>query len=346
MTAQPLVSIVILSQNGLDDTRHCITSVFGQTYPFPVEVIIIDNGSERDETQELVRQFGDRVVIIRNASNVGVAAGFNQGVRAATGKYVVLLNNDTEVTHGWLLPLVDLMDCQPDVAACQPKIRSMLSREMFDYSGACGGFLDRYGYPFLRGRIMDTCERDTGQYDQPMEIHWSSGACMMIRKNVWQDIGGADEAFFAYMEEVDACWRMRRRGYRVMVVPQSVIFHKGAVTWRRKLPLKRYYEHRNNLLMLLKNLEGDQLWTVLLIRICLELFSLGYYLLTGQWRFAISLLTAWGSVLRLLPRSLRMRTVESHVVSLRGPCIAYEYFLRGRKTFARLPGIGAAQKRV
>jgi GT2 family glycosyltransferase len=270
---KPLVSIITLNLNGLADTLECLTSLKKTVYP-NYEILVIDNGSEQNEAKLIKEKFGNFVKTFRFKKNKGFTGGNNWALTKTRGKYIVLLNNDTTVEPTWLNPLVSTMEADKKIAVSQPKIRWMKDKKYFDYAGAAGGFIDKYGYPFTRGRIFDTLEKDNGQYDDFCNIFWASGAAAIIRKEVIKEVGGLfSQNLYNYMEEIDFCWRAWNKGYRVTFVPNSVVYHKVAAT-ARKIPFKkRFWEHRNNLFILTRNLDRHQLIKILPVRFLLELLT-------------------------------------------------------------------------
>lgn len=213
------------------------------------EVIVADNASTDGSLSVMKNSFPD-VRTIRFDMNLGFTGGYNRAFAELEAEYFVLINSDIEVTEGWLQPLVDWMDTHPDCSACAPKLKSWQNREMFEYAGAAGGYIDHYGYPFCRGRVLKKTEPDHGQYDTPSDVFWATGACLMVRSSVFRKLGGLDERFFAHMEEIDLCWRMQLNGYRICVVPQSTVYHVGGGTLPQTSPFKLFLNYRNNLLML------------------------------------------------------------------------------------------------
>jgi len=228
-------------------------------------VYVADNASTDNSLEMLRSNFPECRTIVLD-KNWGFAEGYNQALRHIDATYYLLLNSDIEVTHHWLTPLVEFMDVHPEVAACQPKMLSIVDRDMFEYAGASGGFLDRYGYPFCRGRIFDTVERDNGQYDYPQEVLWATGAALMIRSKDYWDAGGLDGRFFAHNEEIDLCWRLRIRGRKIFCLPESYVFHVGGGTLPKSNPMKTFLNFRNNLTMLYKCLPDDELRHVMRVR--------------------------------------------------------------------------------
>lgn len=235
------VSVVILNWNGADMLRRFLPSVLACSQAEGVEVCVADNGSTDDSCEIIKWEFPD-VRLIRLAENYGFAEGYNKALKQVEAEYVVLLNSDVEVTPDWLTPMVDYMDTHPDVAACQPKILSYHERNSFEYAGAAGGFIDCYGYPFCRGRIFESVEEDRGQYDKVVSVFWATGAALLIRLKVYQEVGGLDGRFFAHMEEIDLCWRLRSRGHNVVCLPSSSVYHVGGATLKKDNQLQQIHD--------------------------------------------------------------------------------------------------------
>ena len=278
-------SVIILNWNGASMLRQYLPSVVAHTTLPDCEVVVADNGST-DNSLEVLSQEFHTVRVIALDKNYGFAEGYNRAIdeRLKAGdvpEYVVLLNSDVEVTEGWLNPLTAYLDAHPDVAAVQPKIRSWRNRNMFEHAGAAGGFLNPLGYPYCRGRILWKVEEDKGQYDTIVDVDWTSGACMCVRTNVYKECGGLDAAFFAHMEEIDLCWRMRNKGWRLVCLPESVVYHLGGGSLNYESPRKTYLNHRNNLLMIYKNKQHP--CGVLFVRFFLDYAAAAFYLLQGRW---------------------------------------------------------------
>lgn len=259
------VSVVILNWNGADMLREFMPSVIDYSVGEGVEICVADNASS-DESLEMLRTEFPVVRLIELDQNYGFAEGYNRALTQVDAEYVVLLNSDVEVTPHWLEPLLDYMDTHSGIAACQPKLLSWHNKEYFEYAGASGGFIDRYGYPFCRGRIFDVLEKDCGQYDTVTEVMWATGAALFIRLADYREAGGLDSRFFAHMEEIDLCWRLRSRGKKLVCIPQSVVYHVGGATLKKENPRKTFLNFRNNLLMLYKNLPDKELEHVLFVR--------------------------------------------------------------------------------
>ena len=278
-------SVIILNWNGASMLRQYLPSVVAHTTLPDCEIVVADNGST-DNSLEVLSQEFPTVRVIALDKNYGFAEGYNRAIdeRINAGdvpEYVVLLNSDVEVTEGWLNPLTAYLDAHPDVAAVQPKIRSWRNRNMFEHAGAAGGFLNPLGYPYCRGRILWKVEEDKGQYDTIVDVDWTSGACMCVRTNVYKECGGLDASFFAHMEEIDLCWRMRNKGWRLVCLPESVVYHLGGGSLNYDSPRKTYLNHRNNLLMIYKNKQHP--CGVLFVRFFLDYAAAAFYLLQGRW---------------------------------------------------------------
>lgn len=275
------LAIVILNWNGSTMMQKYLPSVLNHSQIEGVEVIVADNASTDDSMEMLKREF-PTVRIILLSKNYGFAEGYNQALTQVEAEYFLLLNSDVEVTQDWLLPLLVHMDSHPHTAACQPKIRSLRNRDYFEFAGAAGGFIDRYGYPFCRGRIMHVLEQDKGQYDTLSPIFWATGAALMIRAEIYRKAGGLDGRFFAHMEEIDLCWRLNSRGYTIVCIPQSTVYHWGGGTLSKGNPQKTYLNFRNNLIMLYKNLPEKELHNVMRVRTWLDALAALFFLLKGS----------------------------------------------------------------
>lgn len=272
-------AVVILNWNGRSMLEKYIPTVLGNTDG--AVIYVADNASTDDSLDMLSEKFPQVRQIVLD-KNYGFADGYNKALRQVDAEYFVLLNSDVEVTPGWLQTLVDFMDENRQVVACQPKIRSVSNRQMFEYAGASGGFIDRYGYPFCRGRLFDTIEEDKGQYDDVVDVFWATGACMITRAQTYNEVGGLDGRFFAHSEEIDYCWRLKLKGYRVCCVPQSVVYHVGGGTLQKSNPRKTYLNFRNNLTMLYKNLPDHELKHVMFVRWFLDYVAAFEMLILGR----------------------------------------------------------------
>lgn len=276
------VAIVILNWNGRTMLEKYLPSVvrFSQE---EAEVIIADNASTDDSLEWLEQNFPHIRTIVLD-KNYGFAGGYNMALKQVESEYYILLNSDVEVTHHWLSPLIEQMDAHKEIAACQPKLLAMHNKGVFEYAGAAGGFLDKYGYPYCRGRIFDTIEQDLGQYDSNLEIFWATGACLMIRSKDYWAVGGLDERFFAHNEEIDLCWRLQLDGRKIYCIPSSEVYHVGGGTLPKSNPRKTFLNFRNNLTMLWKNLPDNELRLIMRRRWFLDyLAALQMLVLKFNW---------------------------------------------------------------
>lgn len=272
-------AVVILNWNGKNFLEKFLPLLEERTPG--VSIVVADNASSDDSVAFVKDRFSEVQCIVLD-QNYGFAGGYNKALSQISAEYYVLLNSDIEVDHNWLAPLEQFMDNNPDVAACQPKIMDFYHRQTFEYAGASGGFIDRHGFPFCRGRIFDTLEDDHGQYDDVTDVFWATGACMMVRADVYHLLGGLDADFFAHMEEIDFCWRLHNAGYRVAVVPSSKVFHIGGGTLPKKSSRKTFLNFRNNYLLLYKNLPYSHLFRVLTFRLFLDWIGAAKFLFQGN----------------------------------------------------------------
>ncbi len=277
-------AVVILNWNGLGMLQTYLPTLIERTQCPGAFIVVADNGSTDGSVAWLEEQHPE-IRTLRFDQNYGFTGGYNRALREIDADYYVLLNSDIEVGEQWLEPLVGFMEEHPDVGICQPKVLSMAERDRFEYAGAAGGFIDKFGYPFCRGRILSNLEKDTGQYDEPVECFWATGACMMVRSALYHHLGGLDELFFAHMEEIDFCWRAKMLGYQVWCVPASTVWHVGGGTLPNNSPRKLYFNYRNNLLMLYKNLPESVRARRIFVRMLLDGMSASVYLVTGKWSF-------------------------------------------------------------
>ncbi|NMC39434.1 MAG: glycosyltransferase family 2 protein [Bacteroidales bacterium] len=276
-------AVVILNWNGIVWLEKFLRKTVMLTADSNTIVYVADNGSS-DGSVEWISANAPDVRIIRLGKNHGFAGGYNLALGQIDSKYYVLLNSDVEVTENWLHPMIGFLDNNPDVASCQPKIKSYHERDKFEYAGAAGGFMDKYGYTFCRGRIFSNVESDKGQYDDITDIFWSSGACMAVRAEYWEKCGGFDDDFFAHMEEVDLCWRFQKEGFRISYIPASEVYHVGGGVLPYDSGLKTYLNFRNNLFMLYKNLPDKEFRYTLFIRMLLDGVAATFFLCQGKFR--------------------------------------------------------------
>jgi hypothetical protein len=280
MNTTKRTAVVILNWNGKKFLEQFLSGVVRNTAD-QARIIVADNAST-DDSIDYLKTHHPEVEIIAMKENTGFTGGYNRALQLVDSEYLVLLNSDIEVTPGWLNPIIALMDREPTIGACQPKIRDYYRREKFEYAGAAGGYLDKLGYPYCRGRIFQSLETDNGQYDDTRPVFWATGACMVVRNDCYKKLGGLDERFFAHMEEIDFCWRLHRAGYQVYVCPESVVYHVGGGTLHKSNPKKTYLNFRNNLLLLHNNLDGKKFNQIYRKRVILDaLAALSFVFTSG-----------------------------------------------------------------
>lgn len=324
-------AIVILNYNGKDYLEKFLPSIL--THSENAEVIVADNASTDDSVSFLQTQFPNvRLIVLE--TNFGYAGGYNKALEQVDSEYYLLLNSDVEVTTNWVTPLEEFLDGNLSYAACQPKIRDYQNQQLFEYAGASGGFIDFLGYPFCRGRIFNTIEPDKGQYDQNINIFWASGACIMLRSEVYRKAGGFDEDFFAHMEEIDLCWRIHSLGFKIKCVTDSIVYHVGGGTLAKSSPFKTYLNFRNGLYLLLKNLPMVKLVLKLPVRIILDWVAATKFLIEGNFKHSLSVFRAHFSVLRNIFKVLKKRNLIS--AAPKSKLMIFEYYLKGNKKYSDL----------
>ena len=336
------VAIVILNWNGAKMLAKYLPTVLNYSRE-EATVYVADNASTDDSLELLRSQFSEVHTIVLD-KNWGFAEGYNKALKQVEAEYYLLLNSDIEVTHHWLTPLIEFMDVHPEVAACQPKLLSIYNKDMFEYAGASGGYLDRYGYPFCRGRIFDTVEDDNGQYDYPAEVLWATGAALMIRAKDYWDCRGLDGRFFAHNEEIDLCWRLRIRGRKVYCLPESYVYHVGGGTLPKSNPKKTFLNFRNNLTMLYKCLPDSELDHVMRWRWFLDYLAawetlllnrnVGDFLAIYRARRAFS---QWRKDFEEDRRQIQSTRVEGIIAEQRPFSLLWQYYAKARKHFSDLP---------
>ncbi len=300
------IAIVILNWNGKHFLQKFLKLVVQYTDMPGSIVVVADNGSNDDSVNYVKNNF-TAVELIELDKNYGFTGGYNRALQQINAEYFVLLNSDVEVTPGWLQPLVDYLDKNPEVAAVMPKLKSYLNRSYFEYAGAAGGFIDRLGYPFCRGRILNQIEKDNGQYNEISEIFWATGACMFVRAELFHKAGGLDDDFFAHMEEIDLCWKLKNMGYKIMYMPQVSVYHVGGGTLPNENPRKLYFNYRNNLLLLFKNLPSHYFILILISRLFLDFISAIVYLVNGQFKSFVAVIKAHITFFSWIPRFIKKR---------------------------------------
>lgn len=338
--ADKKIAIVILNWNGKEMMRQFLPSVIAHSATL-ARIIVADNGST-DGSCEMLSQEFPQVEQILLPQNYGFAEGYNRALQGLDAEYYLLLNSDVEVKDEWLSPLLNYMEEHPEVAACQPKLLSQREPEMFEYAGAAGGFLDKYGYPYCRGRLFDTVEQDLGQYDDTLPLLWATGAALMVRRSDWESAGGLDGRFFAHMEEIDFCWRLRSRGRKIVCVSESKAYHVGGASLAQGNPRKTFLNFRNNLLMLYKNLPQQELSSVMRMRCFLDYVAMAKFLLTFDLANAKAILKARKEFRRIKKDFLPQREENLRLMSTPQPegksniCLLWNYYAKGKKKFSDL----------
>lgn len=341
-----MIAVVILNWNGAKMLRRFLPSVLSHSAGWG-EIIVADNDSSDDSVSLLRNEFPE-VRLLRLAENYGFAEGYNQAFRLLetecpkTYDYYLLLNSDVESTPQWLKPLREYMDTHPEVAAAQPKLLAEWDNTSFEYAGGAGGFIDRDGYPFCRGRLLNTLEQDKGQYEEIIPIFWASGAALLIRSQDWHSVGGLDGNFFAHNEEIDLCWRLNARGRKVVCIPQSVVYHVGGGTLPKDHPRKTYLNFRNNLLMLYKNLPATELHSVMLRRWWLDRVAALKFLLTLDFANSRAVMQARRDFLKLKKQYVAIRKENLQKSKIEkcstrwSKSLLWAYYIKGKKCFSDL----------
>jgi GT2 family glycosyltransferase len=333
------IAVVILNWNGKKFLEKFLPGVIANSLS-SAEIIIADNASSDDSINYLETQHPG-IRFIRLGKNHGFAGGYNLALQQTKADYYILLNSDIEVTENWIPPVISLMQADASIAACQPKIRSFNDPEKFEYAGAAGGFIDKYGYPFCQGRLFQSLENDEGQYDRSREVFWATGACMFVRADVFHKLGGFDDDFFAHMEEIDFCWRAKNQGYKIMYCPDSTIYHIGGGTLPKNNSQKTYLNIRNNIIMLFKNLEQERLTRVLAARIILDYIAAFKFLIDGGFKDMAAVIRAHFYFWRNLSRLRRKREKIPHlkVSQIFWGNVVFQHYLHRKKSFRQLdPG--------
>jgi len=334
------LAVVILNYNGKHLLEKFLPSVVDHSSPY--QIYVADNNSS-DTSIEFLRENYPNVLIVKNNKNYGYAKGYNEALKKIDAKYYVLINSDVEVTKNWITPIVDLMERDPSVAACQPKILDYTNPKQFEYAGASGGYIDKYGYPFCRGRLFNAVEDDKAQFNDTTEIFWATGACLFVRSSAFIQVGGFDENYFAHMEEIDLCWRLRNFRHKIYVVPQSTVFHLGGGTLNKLSKAKTYLNFRNNLTTFTKNHPSKYLFIKVFFRLLLDGVAAFKFLIDGQPKHFYAVLRAHFTYYAWLPATIAKRRQLKKTAGFeftnqlmyKGNVVA-EHFLRGKSKFTDL----------
>lgn len=335
------VAVVILNWNGEGFLKQFLPNLVANTNYEGAEIIIADNASTDGSLDYIHSAFPALKTIVLD-KNYGFAGGYNKALEQIKAEYYLLLNSDVEVTDSWLQPMMEYLDSNKDIVACQPKIKAYHAKKYFEHAGASGGFIDYLGFPFCRGRVLGKAEEDKGQYDEVCDVFWATGACLMVRADIFWKVGAFDETFFAHMEEIDLCWRLNARGYRIVCVPQSTVYHVGGGTLNTESPFKTYLNFRNNLLMLYKNLPQQSLTKVLKWRKLLDYVAAFQLFITGKPKNAASVLKARKDFLKMQSNFVEKRN-QNILYATRTNCdemlqksIIVEYYLKNNRTFSKI----------
>ncbi len=334
----PKIAVVILNWNGKNFLQQFLPSVISSTYS-NYEVIVADNGSS-DDSVDFMKKNYPAIRLIHFDRNLGFAKGYNEALKLIEADYYSLLNSDAEVQPGWLESMVQLLEGDPSIAACQPKLLLFADKKRFEYSGAAGGWMDKYGYPFAKGRVFDTCEEDHGQYDQAEPIFWASGAALFIRAKVFHEMQGFDEYFFAHQEEIDLCWRIQLAGYKIYSCPASIVYHVGGGTLPKENSRKTYLNFRNNRIMLSKNLPFSKKIWVMPVRMALDGVSALKGLLTGSSGYFIAVCRAHLAFIKwrcfYKKKSIFPASKKGHLAGLLRKNTTWQYFVKKKRFFSEI----------
>ena len=334
------VAVVILNWNGAEMLEEYLPSVVN-SMPKYAEIIIADNASS-DSSVDFIKNTYPDLKIITNKTNGGFAKGYNDALKKLNHEYLVLLNSDIETPKKWVEPVIEFMESNTDIGAAMPKILQLKKKTHFEYAGAAGGYIDKWGFPFCRGRIFEELEEDSGQYNDNKEIFWASGACMFVRNKIYKDLGGLDEFFFAHMEEIDLCWRIKRNGYKIYAVGNSHVYHLGGGTLKKVNPEKTFLNFRNNLLMLIKNHPSKGFILLIFQKLILDGIASIKFLFEGKPSHALSVLKAHFSVYAnfnkfiKIRKELKAKFILDEVTQIYPKLIIWDFFKRKKKKFSEL----------
>jgi len=333
-------SVVILNWNGKKHLKQFLPSIEQYTGKEDIEIVVADNGSTDDSLTFLESEFPG-IRLIKLDKNYGFAEGYNKALQQIEANYYILLNSDLEVSNNWTQALTDVLDNDKNVAAVMPKIKSFYEKEKFEYAGAAGGFIDQFGYPFCRGRILNTIEKDEGQYDQLTEVFWATGACLAIRAELFHNIGGFDGFFFAHMEEIDLCWRLKNKGFKIMYTPDSHVYHVGGGSLPNEHPYKLFLNFRNNLILLYKNLPRKKLVIILFFRMILDGVAAMKFLINLKPRHFYAVQKAHISFYGVIKNYREFRKTnqvqnKNHPSQIFPGSMILNYYLKRKKKFRQL----------
>ena len=326
------IGVVVLNWNGAKLLEDFLPSVIA--YSGEAKIYVADNAST-DDSVAVVKERFPAVTIIQNDGNYGFAKGYNQALQHVEEEFYALVNSDIEVTKNWLAPILSIFDAQAEIGIIQPKILDYKNKTYFEYAGAAGGFIDQYGYPYCRGRIFETLEKDNGQYDDELDIFWASGACFFIRKEIYRKLNGFDDDFFAHQEEIDLCWRAFNLGYKAKYTSESVVFHMGAATLIESNPKKTFLNFRNSLLMLTKNLPENKIVPILFVRVILDGIAGIQFIFMGKFIHCWAIIKAHFAFYSLINKMLKKRGGYQSGSYFHSPSIVYRYFIKNGTIFKK-----------
>ena len=327
------IAVVILNWNGAKLLEQFLPSVIA--FSDEATIYVADNASTDNSIEVIQNQF-PTVKIIQNTGNFGFAKGYNEALKFVEEEYYALVNSDIEVTENWLVPILQIFENQPATAIIQPKLLDFKKKTHFEYAGGAGGFIDKFGYPFCRGRIFDTIEEDLHQYDDEIEIFWATGACFFIRKDVYRKLNGFDDDFFAHQEEIDLCWRAFNLGYTIKYTPKSIVYHVGGATLNDGNPRKTFLNFRNSLLMLTKNLPKNQLFPVIFMRLCLDGLAGIQFILKGKFKHCWAIIKSHFAFYTLVNQIYKKRNAKQNPNYYKINSIVFRYFIKNGKVFAKI----------
>lgn len=324
------IAVVILNWNGAKLLEQFLPSVVA--YSEEAKIYVADNAST-DNSIEIIRSKFPQITIIKNEGNYGFAKGYNVALQQVEEDYYALVNSDIEVTENWLTPILSIFDNEAEIGIIQPKILDYKNKAYFEYAGAAGGYIDQFGYPYCRGRIFDTIEKDLGQYNDHSNIFWASGACLFIRKDIYRKLNGFDDDFFAHQEEIDLCWRAFNLGYTAKYTSKSVVYHVGGATLNEGNPKKTFLNFRNSLLMLTKNLPERKLFIIVFLRLCLDGLAGIQFILKGKFKHCWAIVKAHFAFYSLINKTLKKREGKTSPDYYHNKSIVYQYFVKNGKVF-------------
>jgi GT2 family glycosyltransferase len=327
------IAVVILNWNGAKLLEQFLPSVIA--FSDEATIYVADNASTDTSIEVIQNQFPS-VKIIQNTGNFGFAKGYNEALKFVEEEYYALVNSDIEVTENWLAPILTLFENESETVIIQPKLLDFKKKTHFEYAGGAGGFIDKFGYPFCRGRIFDTVEEDKNQYDDAIEIFWATGACFFIRKEVYRKLNGFDDDFFAHQEEIDLCWRAFNLGYKTKYTPKSIVYHVGGATLNEGNPRKTFLNFRNSLFMLTKNLPKNQLFPILSMRMCLDGLAGIQFILKGKIKHFWAIMEAHFAFYNLVFQFYKKRGTNQKLNYYKTKSIVYSYFVKNGKVFEKL----------